>query len=91
MVGLFRKLLDKLNNFCGRKGSNCGGVKQKVINGDLCYERNKKEWPKLDDFLFSFPNFTFTLDNDQNYTLTAHEYLFSERAGSENYCIGILT
>lgn len=85
---IYSKLLAKLAKFCVSKETNCGGARQKVYKENVCYERDVNTWPNLDDFLHSFPNFTFTLDSNQEYTLTGVEYLFLQRSGKENYCLG---
>lgn len=84
----FRKLLTKLETYCKQKGSHCGGNHRKDVGGDICWERNTKEWPNLNDFYLSFPNFTFGLDGNQEYTLTGLEYMFPEQYGKENHCLG---
>lgn len=82
-------MLNSIQGYCQRNNNtNCGGVQGRTVGDDFCYTRNKNRWPDLNKFLLSFPNFTFVLDNNQNYTLTGVEYLFSEVIGSNTYCLG---
>lgn len=87
---LYRKVDESLISFCRKDTKrNCGGTEPIKIGSDTCYHINRAKWPNQNNFFASFPTLTFRLDNNQNYTLTAAEYLFVKRNQPDKYCLGI--
>jgi hypothetical protein len=82
----FNKLKVKMENFCSKKTTNCGGQD----SGLDCYLYVEKDYATKREFFDSFPMINFDFKAQKKYKLHPEDYLINIE-DSEQYCVGIKT